>query len=260
MPFIRRLAIRSVFIIILIFFVFDILNAFGDTIIDNGDPETSFTGTWNVSGGVDPYAEDSLWSRDGATYTWTFIPTMSGLYEVSMWWTIFSSRSTNVPILIDHAGGSLTVSVDQQENPSQWNPLGQLFFEAGMGYDITITAQAYPSSTSADALKCVFLSTSSPPAAVIDMICPNPAVSGNEIFFSGSGTDLNGSIADYSWRSSIDGQLSNLATFNTSDLPTGLSEGIHTIYFKVRDNEGTWSPEKNAILVYLHTPEHASNN
>ncbi|MGQ9570395.1 MAG: hypothetical protein ACUVUQ_06055, partial [Thermodesulfovibrionales bacterium] len=46
-------------------------------------------------------------------------------------------------------------------------------------------------------------------------------------------------ITEYNWRSSIDGQLSNGATFST----TTLLEGHHIIYFKVKDSEGTWSQE-----------------
>ena len=72
-----------------------------DDIIDNGDPETSFTGNWGVSGGANPYGANSLWSRDGDTYTWTFTPSVTGTYEFSMWWTEYSSRSTSVPVLIE---------------------------------------------------------------------------------------------------------------------------------------------------------------
>jgi hypothetical protein len=52
-----------------------------ETIIDNGAPNTSYTGTWGISGAPNPYGVNSYWSRDGAVYTWTFTPAISGTYE-----------------------------------------------------------------------------------------------------------------------------------------------------------------------------------
>ena len=82
------------------------------------------------------------------------------------------------------------------------------------------------------------------PTAHQPTIYPNPATSGNSVSFSGSGSDSDGYIDGYNWRSSIDGQLSTESEFSSSSL----SVGTHTIYFKVKDNEGTWSSEKTASL------------
>ncbi|NVM24035.1 MAG: PKD domain-containing protein [Desulfobacterales bacterium] len=135
--------------------------------IDNGGSGTSSTGTWSTSGGSDPFGSNSLYSRDGATYTWTFSPTVSSYYEVFMWWTEWSSRSTSVPVEIEHADGTTTVYVNQQENGGQWNSLGIFWFEAGLSYNVTITAQPGPSSTCADAVKFVktYDPGASPPVA-----------------------------------------------------------------------------------------------
>jgi predicted transcriptional regulator len=84
-----------------------------------------------------------------------------------------------------------------------------------------------------------------PPTATIDSITPNPAISGQSVTFTGYGTDLDGNITAYNWRSSIDGQLSISASFSISTL----SVGTHTIYFKVRDNNGAWSDEVTETLV-----------
>ncbi|MDL1984597.1 MAG: hypothetical protein LWX54_10500, partial [Deltaproteobacteria bacterium] len=98
----------------LAFWSFNAIDAFADIIIDNGDPGTSFTGAWSVSGGLNPWNPDdpsatSLWSKNNDTYTWTFTPSISGTYEFSMWWTTWSSYSTNVPVIIEHAAGSTVV-------------------------------------------------------------------------------------------------------------------------------------------------------
>ena len=90
------------------------ITAHADIIIDNGGSGTSSTGTWAVSGGTTPYGSNSLWARDGATYTWQFASQPAGTYEVSMWWSGLSSRATNVPVTIVHRDGSATVSVNQR--------------------------------------------------------------------------------------------------------------------------------------------------
>lgn len=125
-----------------------------DIIIDNGNENTtSYTGIWSISRGTNPYGANSLWSRNGSTYTWTFSPTASASYELSMWWTEWPSRSTSVPVDIEHSGGTTRVYINQQQNGGRWNSLGQYFFEAGTSYNVTVTAQPSPSSTCADAVR-----------------------------------------------------------------------------------------------------------
>lgn len=80
-----------------------------------------------------------------------------------------------------------------------------------------------------------------PPVAYIDLVSASQIAPGGKVTFTGHGLDpdSNGSIVAYSWRSSIDGNLSAAATFST----TSLTEGTHTIWFKVQDNQGSWSNE-----------------
>ncbi|HDM67374.1 MAG TPA: PKD domain-containing protein, partial [Thermoplasmatales archaeon] len=78
-----------------------------------------------------------------------------------------------------------------------------------------------------------------PPIAEIVTVNPREAPIGNTIYFHGYGVDNDGYIVAYSWRSSIDGIISTSPTFSTSNL----SVGYHIIYFKVKDNEGSWSKE-----------------
>lgn len=83
-----------------------------------------------------------------------------------------------------------------------------------------------------------------PPTAFIDTITPSSIAAGQLVSFEGRGTDTDGSVIGYSWRSSIDGQLSTESSFETSTL----SVGSHTVYFKVQDNDGAWSDEVSASL------------
>ena len=219
--------------------------ASAEVVIDTGGSGTSSTGSWAASGASGSYGSNSLWSRDGATYTWSFTPVVSGNYDVSMWWTTWSSRSTTVPVDIQHAGGTTRVTINQQQNGGQWNSLGLFSFAAGVRYTVKITSQAGPSSTCADAVKFTNVGDvgNLPPTAVIDSISPNPALPGAVVEFTGHGADSDGGdIFAYSWRSNIDGVLSSSASFSTSVLSTGQ----HTIYFKVQDDMGSWSTETSA--------------
>jgi PKD repeat protein len=82
------------------------------------------------------------------------------------------------------------------------------------------------------------------PTATIVSIHPNPAVVGDSITFTGAGTDPDGTITAYAWDSNLDGVLSDQASFSK----TSLSIGIHTITFKVKDDEGAWSDAATATL------------
>ena len=231
--------------------LFIVLDAHADTIIDNRDAATSSTGSWAQSLGAGSYGADSVFGRSGATFTWLFSPSQGGTHEVSMWWTYRDSRSTNIPVDIEHAGGTTRVFINQKQagGGSIWNVLGAYTFNAGATYRITITAQPYPDSSSttcADAVKFAYLSGggNTPPAAIIDSITPNPALPGQTVTFTGHGTDSDGSIAAYEWKSGIAGLLGSLSTFSTATL----AEGTHTITLRVQDNEGAWSSAVSRTL------------
>lgn len=81
------------------------------------------------------------------------------------------------------------------------------------------------------------------PTAYIDKISPPSAAPGEKITFEGHGTDPDGTVVAYRWSSSIDGDLSTDAKFDTK-----LSPGTHTISLKVQDNNGNWSPEATSSI------------
>lgn len=81
--------------------------------------------------------------------------------------------------------------------------------------------------------------TQTPPLAYIDSVSPSEVYVGEKITFVGHGVSTSGEIVAYNWRSSINGDLSTLATFETDTL----SAGSHTIWFKVQDSYGNWSSE-----------------
>jgi len=83
-----------------------------------------------------------------------------------------------------------------------------------------------------------------PPTAYIDSITPSEASAGQRVSLHGHGTDRDGTVVGYSWRSDMDGVLSSSESFDTNTLSTGM----HTLYFKVQDNTGDWSDEVRAQI------------
>jgi len=86
------------------------------------------------------------------------------------------------------------------------------------------------------------------PVAYIDAITPPTITAGEDVTLAGHGTDADGTVVAYRWRSNIDGPLGVNASITTS----GLSAGVHDIYFKVQDNTGDWSTE--AVSTVTITP------
>lgn len=84
------------------------------------------------------------------------------------------------------------------------------------------------------------------PTAYIDSITPNPSTESETVSFVGHGSDFDGTIKEYKWRSSIDDEIYK-GTLNHFDTDT-LNNGTHNIYFSVRDNDHTWSEEVMAVV------------
>jgi hypothetical protein len=125
----------------------------GPVLLDNGDPGTSFSGWWSVSGAPHPFRASSIYSRQaGATYSYDVLLPSPGDYQVSLWWTTWPSRETAVPVEVAHALGTSSVTVDQQTGGGQWVPIGIWTF--GARADVKITSLG-PGSTSVDAVMLI---------------------------------------------------------------------------------------------------------
>ena len=107
-------------------------------------------------------------------------------------------------------------------------------------HTVVTTGSSSPSSPSSSGSSA----QNAEPTAKINSINPTSATKGTSVYFSGSGTDTDGTIDAYKWRSSINDQISTSASFSSSTL----AAGTHTIYFSVKDNDGAWSKEVSSTL------------
>ena len=168
-----------------------------EVIVDNRDPGASQTGTWPVSGGADPWESDSVYSSTGGN-TFTFGADLVPMaYAVYARWTGWSSRRTSVPIRIMSGATDETVTVNQQQNPSQWNLLG--FYTLGPNTEVTIQSLG-GGSTNADAVK--FTPVSLLTEIIVDNGDPGTSATAGTWSVSG-GADPYGSNS--LWSRSVDG-------------------------------------------------------
>ncbi len=85
----------------------------------------------------------------------------------------------------------------------------------------------------------IFPPSNQPPRAYITSIVPTEVTEGESVVFTGHGTDVDGQVVGYRWRSDLDGELSRLPSFESDSL----SVGNHSIFFMVQDNNDAWSAE-----------------
>lgn len=93
-------------------------------------------------------------------------------------------------------------------------------------------------------------SDNTPPTVLSMTITPLEAFAGDPVYFSGEGHDTDGIIEGYCWRSNLDGQFSTCKTVTL----TTLSVGVHTISFKVQDDDGDWSSLQTGTLTIRANP------
>ena len=126
-----------------------------DIVIDNGQPGTSFTGTWAVSSAPSPFGANSLYSNGSGldTYRWTPTIPSTRSYEVYVWWTSHPNRSTAVQYTVVHAGGTFTTTRNQLSGGGQWQLLGTFQFNAGTGGRVQVSD--VNGQASADAVRLV---------------------------------------------------------------------------------------------------------
>jgi len=219
-------------------------------IVDNSDTNTLREGTWQISGASDPWAGESLYSVDAASFRWLPALSQPGAYAVYAWWTYHKNRSDRVPYTIIHADGSSTVEVNQRNAPiaGQWVYLGSYNFHGnGTGY-VEVASTFGQASADAVRLDPTTGSVNQPPLVTISWP-PDDSVftQGDSVTFEGNASDpedgeLDSSIA---WISNLDGSLGSGKSVTT----TGLSTGSHIITARIEDSGGATTEETVRLSV-----------
>lgn len=130
-------------------------------IVDNGEPGTSSTGTWQTSFVAGHYGSLSLFASPVAgstpTATYTFTPTLParGNYDVYLRWTTNPNRATNTPVDLNFFDGSRTVTVNQQLNNGIWMPLTNITAASGTSTSLTIRNNGANGNVVADAVQFI---------------------------------------------------------------------------------------------------------
>ncbi|HVU35343.1 MAG TPA: MBG domain-containing protein [Opitutaceae bacterium] len=109
------------------------------TLIKDNADATGFarTGSWATGTGVAGFYGTNYLSAgtvaQSGPCTATFTPTITvaGNYDVYARWTAAANRATNAPIDVNSAGGTTTVTVNEQANNGTWMLLGSYFFNPG---------------------------------------------------------------------------------------------------------------------------------
>ncbi|NOU62556.1 hypothetical protein GC096_00660 [Paenibacillus sp. LMG 31461] len=130
-------------------------------LVDNSDStKVTKTGTWTASSfspqkyGTD-YLHDGNAGKGSMSVTFTPAIVSSNTYDVYMWWNADTNRAINVPVTVNHAGGTYSTTVNQQANGGQWNFIGSYTFHAGTSGNVVISNTSTSGFVIADAVKFV---------------------------------------------------------------------------------------------------------
>ena len=221
-------------------------------ILDNDQSGTSFEGTWRISGGVEPYASNSLYaSVNGASYTFTLDLATPGEYQVFARWTEYPNRRTSVPYDIIHKTGTSTVNVNQQQNGGTWQKLGSTWT---FNNQATIRIRSLGNgTTSADAIKLVFIPNNTAfesgeaaqtGSAVLNWTAPVARADGTALALSeiAGYTVYYGTVAN-NYPNSIDINDVSVTSISITNLPMGIYYMVAT----TRDNQGRESVQSGMV-------------
>ena len=119
-------------------------------IIDNSGAELVTDGaTWTLSNSTagfvgDDYLVNFPGSSGPRRLTYILDIPQAGRHEMFMRWPIKSDRSPTVKVVIDHAGGSTELTIDQRVNGDDWYSLGEFDFGLGKSGSLSIYSTGAP--------------------------------------------------------------------------------------------------------------------
>ena len=115
------------------------------TIIDNTStaPAMVINGEWfasSASGGYHGtnYLQDGNTGKGLKSAVFTPAIAQAGSYPVYLRWAADPNRATNVPLTVNHSGGSNVITVNQRNSGAAWFKIGDFPFAAGTSGNVTI--------------------------------------------------------------------------------------------------------------------------
>lgn len=139
-----------------------------EVLMDNEDTEgVEVTGNWGI-GGILPWIGDN-YIHNGKTglgdKSVRFTPDIpeAGTYHVYLYWSSNSSRASNVPVDVTHAGGTSTVTVNQRVGHGEYNLVGTFDFDAGKTNNVLIRTDGTNGYVAVDAIRFYALTKPDPP-------------------------------------------------------------------------------------------------
>jgi hypothetical protein len=230
-------------------------------IIDNTDTgKIETTGEWlTSSASLGYYGANYLHDNNvgQGQKTVRFRPTLqAGNYEVLGRWTAHENRAANVPVDIQHADGTTTVTENQKINGGAWVSLGTYRFAQGSSGSVLVRTTGANGYVVADAFEFVpqivpAVSLWAVNASAREPIAGKPAVAGRvmlsrtgntasplQVQISVQGTATNG--ADFT---AVPGSITfpagaSIASLTIAPLPDEASEGKETVRVSLSSGAG----------------------
>ena len=125
--------------------------------VDGVSIKVELEGLWGTSDkSEEKYGDTYFFMRPGGRGRVRYMPALpeAGEYEVFAWWNTRGSRFDAVPYTVAHAGGTDTITVDQNEQGGRWVSLGTFRFEAEGG-SVTVAADGFNNHVVAEAVRFV---------------------------------------------------------------------------------------------------------
>jgi hypothetical protein len=107
---------------------------------------------------LEGYLHDGDANKGAQHATFEFMVPRTGQYEVRIGYTAHSNRATNVPVTIQHAAGSNTITINQKKPPvieGLFQPIGIFQFLTGSTYTVKITNEGTDGYVILDAIQIV---------------------------------------------------------------------------------------------------------